>query len=68
MVALAAAVIATAAVAGGVVRNLVAPASESAPAPRPVAVVANTFTLNDQARRLWSSTVAHKRGANDFSV
>ncbi|HEY7398162.1 MAG TPA: zf-HC2 domain-containing protein [Gaiellaceae bacterium] len=68
MVALTAAVIAGAAIAGGIVRNVFAPAPESAPAPHPVAVVANTFELNDQARRLWSASLGHKPGSRGFSV
>ena len=67
MVALTAALLAGAAVAGGVVRNVLAPASESAPAPRPVAVVASTFELNDQARRLWSASLGKKPSSHDFS-
>jgi Putative zinc-finger len=68
MVALTAALLAGAAVAGGLVRNVLAPASESAPAPRPVAVVASTFELNDQARRLWSASLGKKPSSHDFSV
>ena len=68
MVALTAALLAGAAVAGGLVRDVLAPGSESAPAPRPVAVVASTFELNDQARRLWSASLDKKRGARDFRV
>ena len=68
MVALTAVLLAGAAVAGGLVRNVLAPGSESAPAPRPVAVVASTFELNDQARRLWSASLDKKRGARDFRV
>jgi hypothetical protein len=68
MVALTAALVAGAAVAGGLVRNVLAPASESAPAPRPVAVVASTFELNDQARRLWSASLGNKPSSHDFSV
>ncbi|HEX6762754.1 MAG TPA: zf-HC2 domain-containing protein [Gaiellaceae bacterium] len=67
-IALTAAVVTAAAVAGGIVRNVFAPASESAPAPRPVAVVANTFELNDQARRLWSASLDHRPGPRDVSV
>ena len=67
-VALTAALITGAAVAGGLVRNVLAPASESAPAPRPVAVVASTFELNDQARRLWSASLDKKHSAHDFRV
>jgi Putative zinc-finger len=68
MVALTAALLAGAAIAGGFVRNVLAPASESAPAPRPVAVVASTFELNDQARRLWSASLGKKPSPHDFSV
>ena len=68
MVALTASLLAGAAVAGGVVRNVLAPASESAPAPRPVAVVASTFELNDQARRLWSASLGRKPSSHGFSV
>jgi hypothetical protein len=68
-VALTAALLAAAAVAGGFVRNVLAPASESAPAPRPVAVVASTFELNDQARRLWSASVDTKSNdSHGFSI
>jgi hypothetical protein len=68
MVALTAALLTGAAVAGGLVRNVLAPGSESAPAPRPVAVVASTFELNDQARRLWSASLDKKHSAHDFRV
>ena len=68
MVAFTAAVITAAAVAGGIVRNVLAPASESAPAPHPVAVVANTFELNDHARRLWSESLGHRPGPRDYAV
>jgi len=68
MVALTAALLAGAAVAGGLVRNVLAPGSESAPAPRPVAVVASTFELNDQARRLWSASLDKKHSAHGFRV
>jgi hypothetical protein len=68
MVALTAALLAGAAVAGGVVRNALAPVSESAKAPRPVAVVASTFELNDQARRLWSASLDKKSGSRDVNV
>jgi len=68
MVAVTAALLAGAAVAGGLVRDVLAPGSESAPAPRPVAVVASTFELNDQARRLWSASLEKKHGARDFRV
>ena len=67
MVALTAAVVTAAAVAGGIVRNVLAPTSESAPS-HPVAVVANTFELNDQARRLWSESLGHRPGPRDFAV
>jgi Putative zinc-finger len=67
-VALTAALLAGAAVAGGFVRNVLAPASESAPAPRPVAVVASTFELNDQARRLWSASLDNKSSSHDINV
>ena len=67
-VAFTAALLAGAVVAGGLVRNGLAPASESAPAPRPVAVVASTFALNDQARRLWSASVDKKPNSHGFSV
>jgi len=66
-VALTAALLAGAAVAGGFVRNMVAPASESARAPRPVAVVASTFELNDQARKLWSDSIG-KKNSRDANV
>lgn len=66
-VALTAALLAGAAVAGGLVRNVVAPASQAAKAPRPVATVASTFELNDQARRLWSASL-EKPGTHDVNV
>jgi hypothetical protein len=40
------AVITAAAIAGGVVRNVLSPSSESVPAPRPVAVVATALEQN----------------------
>ena len=67
-VALTAALLAGAAVAGGFVRNMVAPVSQSAKAPRPVAVVASTFELNDQARRLWSASLDKTSSSHDFNV
>jgi Putative zinc-finger len=67
-VALTAALLAGAAVAGGFVRNALAPVSESAKAPRPVAVVASTFELNDQARRMWSATLDKKSSSRDVNV
>jgi hypothetical protein len=50
-VAVAAAVITAAVIAGGVVRNALSPASESVPAPRPVAVVATSLEQNDNEFR-----------------
>jgi hypothetical protein len=68
MVALTAALLAGAAVAGGFVRNVIAPASQSARAPRPVAVVASTFELNDQARRLWSASLDKQSSSHEVDV
>ena len=60
VIAFAAAVIAAAAVAGGVVRDVLAPAPESAPA-RPVAVVASSVELNDQFRQLRRTSLLGQR-------
>jgi anti-sigma factor RsiW len=66
--AFAATLIAAAAVAGGFVRNVLSPTSESARAPRPVAVVASTFELNDQARREWSASLGRRSSSHDTAV
>ncbi len=60
VVAFAAAVIAAAAVAGGVVRDVLTPAPEAAPA-RPVAVVASSVELNDQFRQLRRTSLLGQR-------
>lgn len=60
VIAFAAAVIAAAAVAGGVVRDVLAPAPESAPA-RPVAIVASSVELNDQFRQLRRTSLLGQR-------
>ena len=60
VIAFAAAVIAAAAVAGGVVRDVLGPAPESAPA-RPVAVVASSVELNDQFRQLRRTSLLGQR-------
>jgi hypothetical protein len=51
VVAVAAAVITAAVIAGGIVRNVLSPASESVPAPRPVAVVATSAEQYDNEFR-----------------
>jgi len=66
--AFAATLIAAAAVAGGFVRNVLSPTSESSRAPRPVAVVASTFELNDQARREWSASLGRRSSSHDTAV
>jgi hypothetical protein len=60
VIAFAAAVITAAAVAGGVVRDVLAPAPESAPV-RPVAVVASSVELNDQFRQLRRTSLLGQR-------
>lgn len=51
VIGFAAAVIAAAVLAGGLVRNVLSPASESVPAPHPVAVVATSVESNDNEFR-----------------
>ena len=51
VIGFAAAVIAVAVVAGGLVRNVLSPTSQSVPAPHPVAVVANSLETNDNEFR-----------------
>jgi predicted anti-sigma-YlaC factor YlaD len=61
VVAFAAAVIVAAAIAGGVVRDVLSPAPEPTTAPRPVAVVASSVESNDQFRQLRRTSLLGQR-------
>jgi len=61
VIAFAAAVVAAAAVAGGVVRDVLSPAPEPTSAPRLVAVVASTVESNDQFRQLRRTSLLGQR-------